>query len=770
MHALSALELRQTSLPSRRCRCVAAVASLPSRRCRRVAAVASLPSHRCRRIVAIAFSSAISAPPPVLSPTPLPPVCPLPPRAQVELIFDEDAGLYPAIRKLVATSKCPIVLTCNELPEALAEPQLAARVLTYDRPTEAQLVRLGLEVCAARGVTIREAELCQIIQFEGRDPRKMLNVLQCWASPAIATAAGTAGAAADGAAGAPSSATKAIGCAAGVTLERLLALSSVCGGASLGELLTRRAEIDGDGDGHGGATAACTLQAARTLHRQSTALADAWEYFGRSPLLEHPVRLLDVRCDGRLLGADACQQTLQGAVTAAVGDAARDGGDSADHTDPCDVAAGGGDAGERVRSRATRRSTVDEEEIDEEDERGPSKRLRAGSAKARRVLQDTEEAGGEAAAATEGGGDVSKVAGGGTMGTVPERTAETVVGERRRMECGMEILECGAGMDGGELTAAAAAGGEAAAEDGVASVEPMAVEAEGSPLPVTTTPMATAAAGTSAAVSVAEGDVAEAIDAQASPRGEALMAPTDQGDVTAEAPAFLPPAHSWSYPEASGQEQAAATAAATSLATTDAKEAASAGAFDAIDATATLLADLSAAAAYLEAPAGIFGPTDHRCLWEELPQAHAQRSGLLSASLQASALARACARLPSTPLPPDSLTGGDGCDSEILARRQFSRSLFSFPDDGSLAHVARDETASALAPVLHSRAIAPAQACGTGRPATRHAHVEYVGALRRVSALEDVRRAIGKHRRFQHALCKIASLDDAELALLRPMA
>ena len=99
---------------------------------------------------------------------------------EVEVTDEEDVGFYLALRKLAATSKCPIVLTCNTIPEGLHEASLPFGAVTFQRPKPSELLHLGRSVCKQRGLTLTVSEMEQVIQLVGCDMRRLIHTLQAW--------------------------------------------------------------------------------------------------------------------------------------------------------------------------------------------------------------------------------------------------------------------------------------------------------------------------------------------------------------------------------------------------------------------------------------------------------------------------------------------------------------------------------------------------------------------------------------------------------------
>ena len=104
---------------------------------------------------------------------------------EADLTWDDDAGFFGALRKLALDSKCPIVLTCNDLPAGLIDAQCPYQSLTFERPTAKELCLLGRRVCGQYGLggAIGEASLLQACEMVGRDTRRLVNLLQVWMAP-----------------------------------------------------------------------------------------------------------------------------------------------------------------------------------------------------------------------------------------------------------------------------------------------------------------------------------------------------------------------------------------------------------------------------------------------------------------------------------------------------------------------------------------------------------------------------------------------------------
>ncbi|EOD18693.1 hypothetical protein EMIHUDRAFT_118296, partial [Emiliania huxleyi CCMP1516] len=225
---------------------------------------------------------------------------------EVDVVFEDDAGFYAALRRLARESKCPMVATCNELSAELEALLGSSPRLRWERPSSAQLLPLAAALClrgappaapAAEVPPSSSRSLLELVDHFGGDVRRTVTTLQCWADDA----------------GAP-------------RVERVLGLESACCGAPLADAVLRATALrvaaqreGGGGDAEGDAAGSL---AASLLQLQVGALVGCVELLGRSPLLEHPLRLLDAALGGVLLAAEGAAPVAvavaEGAATVAV--------------------------------------------------------------------------------------------------------------------------------------------------------------------------------------------------------------------------------------------------------------------------------------------------------------------------------------------------------------------------------------------------------------------------------------------------------------------
>ena len=265
-----------------------------------------------------------------------------------QVCFEEDAGFYLALRKLASDSKCPIVLTCNSVPDELLELQTECHTLTFQRPPPEALLPYVASVARAAGMRISERHVRELIDYMDGDVRRMLQTLQCWCgglrsaatSPEPAAAAADATIAEASSASSmptsgssiPTSGTPAhIGDVSGteapmLCLERALGVHNVSGHVSIGALLTAVY-----------AEEACELQPHYGALLQSRVLLDASLFLSSSPILEHPLRMLDTTVAGALLGHETYEATVTGYWPTAVQLPGPQAGPDTDVTDDADV-------------------------------------------------------------------------------------------------------------------------------------------------------------------------------------------------------------------------------------------------------------------------------------------------------------------------------------------------------------------------------------------------------------------------------------------------
>ena len=748
---------------------------------------------------------------------------------EAEVTFEEDVGFYSALRKLASASKCPIVLTCNTIPDELAEVVHESPTLTFIRPSASELLPLLTSVCACAGLRVAEERLGELIAYLGADLRQLLQTLQCWA--ATGSHAGPTGHSA--ATDAPRS--EAVG------LERVLGLGNVWASAShenpshadpsheirsahtatevepsLGSLLVAAATTPHHVGGVSVSGCEGRLSTSRSSVSSQLLLSRAVSEVGlalhRYPTLDHPLRLLDAMAAGSLLGADECELLRRGRVPSALcaQPAAASPANAELARGDVELAGGAaivdGDNDEGVDAKVGRRA------------RGRPRRVRGG---------DTDEDGTGEAGNRDGspGGDGEVVVGPGE-GAGPARDGRAARGSRLRLsrkavvedesdghaeeeametdeKMEVDAMETHETEEGGRAEeslgvvqapqteaadADADAGNTAEAEhtaeqtvDQTALVAEEEVKAaEDAPPPVQAScddagmEKADAAARTAEPHAVAQDVAAETLSpAVDSPAPQDVVLEPDHERVQE------PPVNAWAFP----QEIAPAELEAMELAT-------SSGAHSAISSAdhASALAELEAVVGLLDAvsavgerlqqpPSTLPGPdgASHTMAWS----ARLTRADIGS-WLSILGLLHAHSRLPASAAAGGGMatsangdTPSDGQAAPERSQVPLERSLLLLPCDETLAASAAATTAASLLPII-SRVGSNVHAAGVGGCSGRDAHVEYVGMLRTIARLERGRKAGGLGargrvaRRFQHALGRFG-LDDDDVALLAPL-
>jgi len=594
---------------------------------------------------------------------------------EVDVVFEDDAGFYAALRRLARESKCPMVATCNELSAELEALLGSSPRLRWERPSSAQLLPLAAALClrgappaapAAEVPPSSSRSLLELVDHFGGDVRRTVTTLQCWADDA----------------GAP-------------RVERVLGLESACCGAPLADAVLRATALrvtaqreGGGGDAEGDAAGSL---AASLLQLQVGALVGCVELLGRSPLLEHPLRLLDAALGGVLLAAEGAAPVAvavaEGAATVAVAPLVnelcfgevRPAGlqvrPAGLHPGASEPEAGGAEAGR------------EEAGPEEEDEEAAMARVRARGKRLRlrkRCVDDDED---ESPRVVEG--------------SVIDGDAPPEV---------MEVDSSEVSSSPGVATASSPSARAVEADGGVAAASPSDGErpatpgASGLPEPPSEEPPSEEPAADVPSVDEeAAGEEAprEAFWVSEPPEGAAEPLLRCTLDATADMYDML------SF--ASPRSPAAAAVA-------ESGETSWWGGADAAPASTRLDADLRATLQLLT----------------------------VSAAFATVAAARAADGSPPPPPPPP-----------------LAASLLCLPRDGPLAEERAVAYRSAIAQAM-PRFIELAQACGAGSAVLRTAHMEYVGAVRRIAQLEALRKREQRKRRHTSYLGRL-DLSDAEV-------
>ncbi|KAJ2745694.1 hypothetical protein GGI20_001969 [Coemansia sp. BCRC 34301] len=114
---------------------------------------------------------------------------------QVDIVFEQDHRLWPALKQLALKSRRPIVLTCSDLACVRWDTSSFHSVLHFVRPSERSLVPYCFLLCLAEGVLAAPTDLARACRESERDINRMLclleiSVMQCSALEASKGLAG----------------------------------------------------------------------------------------------------------------------------------------------------------------------------------------------------------------------------------------------------------------------------------------------------------------------------------------------------------------------------------------------------------------------------------------------------------------------------------------------------------------------------------------------------------------------------------------------------
>ena len=109
---------------------------------------------------------------------------------EVDVLFEEDKTFWSGVQTLIATSKRPIILTCNSLDEIpMAEIEVAA-VLHYSAPAVHQAVEHLVHLAACEGHLIEREALRTLYLSRGQDLRAALTDLNFWCQMTVGSTMG----------------------------------------------------------------------------------------------------------------------------------------------------------------------------------------------------------------------------------------------------------------------------------------------------------------------------------------------------------------------------------------------------------------------------------------------------------------------------------------------------------------------------------------------------------------------------------------------------
>ncbi|KAJ2023487.1 hypothetical protein GGI06_001392 [Coemansia sp. S85] len=97
---------------------------------------------------------------------------------QVDVLFEQDQRLWPALKQLALKSRRPIVLTCSSMACVRWETTSFHAVLHFTRPSESSLVPYCFLLCLAEGVLAAPTDLARACRESERDINRLLCLLE----------------------------------------------------------------------------------------------------------------------------------------------------------------------------------------------------------------------------------------------------------------------------------------------------------------------------------------------------------------------------------------------------------------------------------------------------------------------------------------------------------------------------------------------------------------------------------------------------------------
>eukprot|EP00941_MAST-03F_sp_MAST-3F-sp1_P002746 g2746.t1 len=100
---------------------------------------------------------------------------------EVDLEFDEDDGFISALRNLLRSAKCPVIMTAIALPDTLkSNSSIAFKKFHLSKPEPGTLLRWLRTISFVEGISISRRELRQLIDLSNCDIRRCVLELQAW--------------------------------------------------------------------------------------------------------------------------------------------------------------------------------------------------------------------------------------------------------------------------------------------------------------------------------------------------------------------------------------------------------------------------------------------------------------------------------------------------------------------------------------------------------------------------------------------------------------
>lgn len=109
---------------------------------------------------------------------------------EIDVLFEEDKSFWSGVQSLIATSKRPIVLTCNNLDDVNLEDLSLHTILHYTRPSVDEAVEHLAQIAAAEGHLVTRDSLELLYRSRGEDLRAALTDLNFWCQMTVGSTRG----------------------------------------------------------------------------------------------------------------------------------------------------------------------------------------------------------------------------------------------------------------------------------------------------------------------------------------------------------------------------------------------------------------------------------------------------------------------------------------------------------------------------------------------------------------------------------------------------
>ncbi|KAJ2162299.1 hypothetical protein GGF46_000790 [Coemansia sp. RSA 552] len=96
----------------------------------------------------------------------------------IDILFEQDQRLWPALKQLALKSRRPIVLTCNDMTSIRWDTSCFYSVLHFERPSEHALVPYCFLLCLAEGILASPTDIARICADAHCDINRVLNRLE----------------------------------------------------------------------------------------------------------------------------------------------------------------------------------------------------------------------------------------------------------------------------------------------------------------------------------------------------------------------------------------------------------------------------------------------------------------------------------------------------------------------------------------------------------------------------------------------------------------